>query len=65
MPRNIGHTRVTFNASFGASPEHLAQALYSLPLTARVLTVDTVTRGYSMCVDITYYTQPPKKDTRE
>lgn len=61
MPRKIDHKRVTFNASFGASPEHLAQALYSLPLTARVLTVDTVTRGYSMCVDITYYTQPERK----
>ena len=61
MPRKIDHKRVTFNASFGASHEHLAQALYSLPLTARVLTVDTVTRGYSMCVDITYYTQPKRK----
>lgn len=66
MPRKIDHKRVSFNASFGISPEQLAKEINALPLTARILTVDTVTRGYSMCVDITYYTQPkPKKDARE
>lgn len=65
MPRNIGHKRVTFNASFGASPEKLIKALDSLPLTARILTIDTITRGYTMATEITYYTQPPKKDAHE
>lgn len=62
MPRNIGHKRVSFNASFGASPEKLIKALNSLPLTARILTIDAVPRGYNVCVDITYYTQPKRKD---
>lgn len=61
MPRKIDHKRVTFNASFGASPEQLANAINSLPLTARILTIDAVQRGYSTCVDITYYTQPKRK----
>lgn len=65
MPRNIGHQRVTFNASFGASPEKLANAINSLPLTARILTIETALQGYVAVTDITYYTQPPKKDTRE
>lgn len=61
MPRNIGTARVTFNASFGASPEKLIKALTDLPLTARILTIDSISRGYSTCVDITYYTQPKPK----
>ncbi len=65
MPRKIGHKRVSFNASFGASPEKLIKALNSLPLTARILTIDAVPRGYSMCVDITYYTQPKPKRKAE
>ncbi len=62
MPRNIGHKRVSFNAAFGISPGKLAKALFDLPLTARILTIDAVQRGYSTCVDITYYTQPKRKD---
>lgn len=61
MPRKIEHKRVSFNAAFGISPEQLANAINSLPLTARVLTIDAVQRGYSTCVDITYYTQPKRK----
>ena len=61
MPRNIGHKRVTFNASFGISPEQLAKEINALPLTAWILTIDAVQRGYSTCVDITYYTQPKRK----
>lgn len=65
MPRKIDHERIRFNAAFGISPEQLAKAITSLPLSARVLTIDAVPRGYSTCVDITYYTQPPKKEARE
>ncbi len=65
MPRKIDHKRITFNASFGASPEKLIKALADLPLTARILSIDTITRGYSMATDIAYYTQPPKKAARE
>lgn len=65
MPRKIDHKRITFNASFGASLEKLIKALADLPLTARILTIDAVPRGYSTCVDITYYTQPPKKEARK
>ena len=65
MPRKIGTARVTFNASFGASPEKLIKALTDLPLTARILTIETALQGYVAITDITYYTQPPKKDPRE
>ena len=61
MPRKIDHKRVSFNAAFGISPEQLTKEINSLPLTARVLTIDAVQRGYSTCVDITYYTQPKRK----
>lgn len=61
MPRKIDHKRISFNASFGISPAQLANAINSLPLTARILTIDSVARGYSECVDITYYTQPDRK----
>ena len=61
MPREIETKRVSFNASFGISPDRLAKELASLPLTARILTIDAVPRGYSTCVDITYYTQPERK----
>lgn len=59
MPRKIDHKRVSFNAAFGISPAQLAREINSLPLTARILTIDAVPRGYSTCVDITYYTQLP------
>lgn len=62
MPRKIDHKRINFNAAFGISPAQLANAINSLPLTARILTIDSISRGYSECVDITYYTQPPKKE---
>ena len=62
MPRNIDHKRVSYNAAFGISPEQLAREINALPLTARILTINAVPRGYSTCVDITYYTQPPRKD---
>lgn len=65
MPRKIEHTRISFNASLGISPEQLAKEINALPLTARILTIDTITRGYTMATDITYYTVPPKKDARE
>lgn len=65
MPRKINHKRISFNAAFGISPEQLAKAITSLPLSARILTIDTITRGYTMATDITYYTVPPKKDTGE
>lgn len=61
MPRKIDRKRVSFNASFGISPGQLANAINSLPLTARILSIDAVPRGYSTCVDITYYTQPKRK----
>lgn len=64
MPRKIDHKRIFFNAAFGISPNQLAEAINALPLTARILTIDTVQRGYSTCVtrvDITYYTQPKRK----
>lgn len=62
MPRKIEHKRLSFNASFGISPGQLAQAINALPLTARILTIDAVPRGYSTCVDIAYYTHPKPKD---
>ena len=62
MPRKIDHKRVSFNAACGISPAQLAQEINALPLTARILTIDAVPRGYSTCVDITYYTQPERKD---
>lgn len=63
MPRKIDTKRVSFNASFGISPGRLIQEINSLPLTARILTIDTVTRPglYTTHVDITYYTQPERK----
>lgn len=64
MPRKIDHKRIFFNAAFGISPEQLAREINALPLTARILTIDTVQRGFSTCVtgvDITYYTQPKRK----
>lgn len=66
MPRKIDHKRISFNAAFGISPDQLAKEINALPLTARILTIDAVPRGYNVCVDITYYTQPkPKKEARE
>lgn len=62
MPRKIDHKRISFNAAFGISPNQLANAINALPLTARILTIDAVPRGYSTCVDVTYYTQPKRKD---
>lgn len=64
MPRKIDTKRISFNASFGISPEQLAREINALPLTARILTIDAVPRGYSTCVDITYYTQSEKKEAR-
>lgn len=61
MPRKIDQKRVSFNAAFGISPDQLAREINALPLTARILTIDAVQRGYSTCVDITYYTQPKRK----
>lgn len=61
MPRKIDHKRVSFNAAFGISPDQLAREINALPLTARILTIDALQRGYSTCVDITYYTQPERK----
>lgn len=66
MPRKIDTKRISFNASFGISPDRLAQELANLPLTARILTIDTVARPglytlYTTHVDITYYTQPDRK----
>lgn len=61
MPRKIETKRVSFNAAFGISPEQLAREINALPLTARILTIDSISRGYSTCVDITYYTQPKRK----
>lgn len=60
MPRKIDHKRISFNAAFGISPAQLTKAINSMPLTARILTIDAVPRGYSTCVDITYYTQPKR-----
>lgn len=61
MPRKIETKRVRFNASFGISPEQLSKEIRGLPLSARVLSIDTVTRGYITWTDITYYTQPEPK----
>lgn len=63
MPRKIDTKRISFNASFGISPGRLAKELANLPLTARILTIDTVTRpgSYTTHVAITYYTQPERK----
>ena len=58
MPRKIDHKRISFNTAFGISPDQLAKEINALPLTARILTIDAVQRGYSTHVDITYYTQP-------
>lgn len=62
MPRKIDTKRISFNAAFGISPEQLANAINALPLTARILTIDTATRPglYTAHVDITYYTQPER-----
>lgn len=65
MPRKIDHERVRFNAAFGISPEQLAKAITSLPLSARVLTIETALQGCQAVTDITYYTQPPKKGAHE
>ena len=61
MPRKIEHKRISFNAAFGISPDQLAKEINALPLTAWILTIDSVQRGYSTCVDITYYTHPKSK----
>lgn len=63
MPRKIDHKRVSFNASFGISPDRLAKEINSLPLTARILAIGTVARPglYTTRMDITYYTQPEPK----
>lgn len=63
MPRKIDTKRISFNASFGISPERLAKEINSLPLTARILTIDTVASPglYTTHMDITYYTQPERK----
>ena len=63
MPRKIDTKRVSFNASFGISPDRLAKEITSLPLTARILTIGAVARPglYTTHVDITYYTQPKRK----
>lgn len=58
MPRKIDHKHISFNTTFGISPDQLAKEINALPLTARILTIDVVQRGYSTHVDITYYTQP-------
>ena len=65
MPRKIDHKRVSYNAAFGISPEQLTKEINALPLTARILTIDSISRGYSECVDITYYTQPPAAKTKD
>lgn len=67
MPRKIETKRVRFNASFGISPEQLSKEIRSLPLSARVLSIDTVTRPglYTTHTDITYYTQPPAIKTKD
>lgn len=64
MPRKIDTKRVNFNASFGISPDQLAREINALPLTARVLTIDTTSSpgAYHAHVDITYYTQPGRAD---
>lgn len=62
MPRKIETKRFSFNAAFGIDPGRLAKEINSLPLTARILTIDSISRGYSTCVDITFYTQPERKD---
>lgn len=64
MPRKIDHKRVSFNAAFGISPDQLAKEINALPLTARVLTIDTTSNpgAYHAHVDITYYTQPERAD---
>lgn len=64
MPRKIDTKRVNFNASFGISPGQLAREINALPLTARVLTIDTTSSpgAYHAHVDITYYTQPGRAD---
>ena len=61
MPRKIDHERVRFYAAFGISPEQLTKAINGLPLTARVLTIETALQGYQAVTDITYYTQPKRK----
>lgn len=65
MPRKIDHERIRFNAAFGISPEQLRKAINGLPLSARILSIDTALQGYQSVTDITYYTQPPRKDARE
>ena len=65
MPRKIDHKRISLNAAFGISPNQLANAINALPLTARILTIETALQGYVAVTDITYYTQPPEKDARE
>lgn len=62
MPRKIDHKRVSFNAAFGISPEQLTKEINALPLTARILAIDTVSRpgSYTTHVNITYYTQPER-----
>lgn len=62
MPRKIDHKRVSYNAAFGISPTQLVKAINSMPMSAHILSIDTITRGYTMATDITYYTQPPKKE---
>lgn len=58
MPRKIDHKHISFNTTFGISPGQLAKEINALPLTAHILTIDAVQRGYSAYVDITYYIQP-------
>lgn len=64
MPRKIETKRVSFNAAFGIDPARLAKEINALPLTARILTIDTTSSpgAYHAHVDITYYTQPGRAD---
>lgn len=61
MPRKIAIKTITFNAAFGITPEHLAKEITNLPLTALILNIDTVLRGYQAIASVTYYTQPERK----
>ena len=65
MTRKIDHKRISFNTAFGIRPGQIAKEINAPALTARILTIDAVQRGYSTHVDITYYTQPHDTKTEQ
>ncbi len=62
MPRKIDHERVRFNAAFGISPDQLAKAITSLPLSRASSPSTQPYRATKPSRTSPTTPQPPKKD---